>query len=119
VEKHPEVVRRIAAEGHAIGHHTYFHEEPKSVSSRQLMEEVGRTDALFKEILGERSRIFRPPWGKLTVGKLMRLWRAGQQVVLWNLDPKDSDRESAEEVRDLSAFRFITNFVRRKRIAGA
>jgi RecA-family ATPase len=30
-----------------------------------------------------------------------------------------SPTKTAEEVRDLSAFRFITNFVRRKRIAGA
>src|SRR5262249_22133542 len=44
-------------------------------------------------------RLFRPPHGKLTAGKLLRLWRGGQTVVLWNVDPKDFACRTGEELR--------------------
>jgi peptidoglycan/xylan/chitin deacetylase (PgdA/CDA1 family) len=89
MEKHPEVVRRVVVEGHAVGGHSFTHGEPGATSPRQLAEEIDRTERLFAQIVGRPSRLFRPPHGKLTPGKLWHLWRAGQGVVLWNVDPKD------------------------------
>jgi peptidoglycan/xylan/chitin deacetylase (PgdA/CDA1 family) len=96
-ERYPELVRRLAAEGHVIGHHSYYHSEPHSTSARQLQQEVHRTRALLNRLLGQAPILFRPPHGKLTGAKLWRLWRAGQTVVLWNVDPKDYALRSASE----------------------
>ena len=100
VREHPEIVRRIAAEGHVIGHHTYHHSKPGLMSPAQLMDEIRQTDALFSDILGRPVRLFRPPWGKLTAKKFLRLWRGGKTVVLWNVDPRDCDCGNADEVRE-------------------
>ena len=97
-ERHPEIVRRMADEGHAVGHHSYFHEEPHRVSARQLSEEVRRTRELLRGLLGTAPDLFRPPYGNLTAAKLWRLWGAGQSVVLWSTDPMDYARRSADEV---------------------
>jgi peptidoglycan/xylan/chitin deacetylase (PgdA/CDA1 family) len=99
-EQHPEVVKRIAAEGHVIGHHTFHHSDPGKVSAAELIDEIDRTDDLLSEIVGKRSSLFRPPWGKVTARKLFRLWRRGQRVVLWSADPKDCDCEGSDKVRD-------------------
>jgi peptidoglycan/xylan/chitin deacetylase (PgdA/CDA1 family) len=99
VEACPDLVRRMAAEGHAVGHHSYFHEPPHLTSARQLLAEVRRTCDLLDRLVGETPPLFRPPYGKLTVAKLWRLWWAGQTVVLWNVDPKDYACHSPEEVR--------------------
>jgi len=95
---HPELIRRMADEGHAIGGHTYAHHLPGQVNSRQLLDEVRRTDALLQQILGRGSRLFRPPFGKLTLGKLWRLWADSRSIVLWNNDPRDFAAASPDEL---------------------
>jgi peptidoglycan/xylan/chitin deacetylase (PgdA/CDA1 family) len=98
VERHPEIVRRMAAEGHDVGHHSYTHGEPAKTSSMALLEEVSRGARLLESILGRRPRLFRPPHGKLTLSKTLGLWAARQTVVLWNKDPKDFACGSAERL---------------------
>jgi peptidoglycan/xylan/chitin deacetylase (PgdA/CDA1 family) len=100
VERYPQVVRRILDERHAVGGHSFTHGDPRATSARDLAAEVDRTEELFEKIAGRRSRLFRPPHGKLTPGKLWRLWRGGQSIVLWNVDPKDFECKSAGELRD-------------------
>lgn len=97
-ERYPDLVRRIVAEGHALGGHSYSHSRPETTSARQLMAEVGRTCKLIEDMTGESTPLFRPPHGKLTFGKLVGLWAKGQSVVLWNVDPKDFACRSADEV---------------------
>lgn len=99
-EAHPEIVARIVAEGHAIGGHSYEHGPPDQVSARRLLEEVRRTADLLAGPLGHPTRLFRPPHGKLTLAKLWGLWRAGQSVILWNVDPKDFAGRTSGEVHD-------------------
>lgn len=99
VEQHPDLVRRIASEGHIIGHHTFHHSKPGLVSAGQLMDEIWQTDALFSDILGRSVRLFRPPWGKLTARKFVKLWARRKIVVLWNVDPRDCECDNVGEVR--------------------
>jgi peptidoglycan/xylan/chitin deacetylase (PgdA/CDA1 family) len=99
-ERFPDLVRRIAADGHAIGHHSFSHSDPRQTPARQLMEEVQCSQELFIHLTGRSSTLFRPPFGKLTAHKLWRLWRGGMTVVLWNRDPRDYARHAAQDVRD-------------------
>lgn len=100
-ERYPDLVRRVAAEGHVVGNHSYSHTEPCRTSAGQLADETRRTGDLLAALLGgEAPALFRPPKGQVTVAKLWRLWRARQTVVLWDTDPKDYARQSAAEVRD-------------------
>jgi peptidoglycan/xylan/chitin deacetylase (PgdA/CDA1 family) len=99
VEQYPNLVRRIVADGHALGHHSFSHGDPNRTSARQLREEVRKTKALLTTLLGKAPDLFRPPHGKLTAGKLWNLWRDGQTVVLWNVDPKDFSFQTPEGLR--------------------
>ena len=98
-EQYPELVRRMASEGHVIANHSYAHPRPGQRSAFQLMAEVARTDAYVESLLGIRPRLFRPPYGKTTPAQLWRLWRTGHSVVLWNVDPRDYARVESGEVR--------------------
>jgi peptidoglycan/xylan/chitin deacetylase (PgdA/CDA1 family) len=86
---HSDIARRMDREGHAIGHHSWYHFSPSSTGATQLVEEVQRSRQWLREHLGVDSRLFRPPHGRLSVGKVLRLWAIGQTVVLWNADPGD------------------------------
>ena len=89
-EQHPELVRRMAAEGHDVGHHSFTHGDPEQTSARALVAEARRSAGLLADLLGGAPpRLFRPPRGKLTATKAAGLWAAGQSIVLWNQDPKD------------------------------
>jgi len=98
-ERHPELIRRIVAEGHTLGHHSFTHSDPERTTAAQLLAEVRRTRSVLEEAAGGPLKLFRPPHGKLTVRKALGLWRDGQTVVLWNVDPKDFARGSANELR--------------------
>jgi peptidoglycan/xylan/chitin deacetylase (PgdA/CDA1 family) len=93
--RYPELVGRLVAEGHVIGNHSYWHRRPHQIAAGALMDEVEQTTEVLAELAGENTRLFRPPFGKLTAWKLARLWGMGQTVVLWNRDPKDFACRSA------------------------
>jgi peptidoglycan-N-acetylglucosamine deacetylase len=97
---HPDLVRRIAAEGHALGHHSYHHSPPHQTSSAALLAEVRQSRELLQQITGQAPSLFRPPLGKLTSGKLAGLWGLRQTVVLWNRDPRDYACQSARELEN-------------------
>jgi peptidoglycan-N-acetylglucosamine deacetylase len=99
VERYPGIVRRMAAEGHCVGNHSFHHSDPASTSARQLCQEVRRTATLLGGLLGHEVRFFRPPHGKLSALKLSNLWGAKQTVVLWTVDPKDYCCQSAADLR--------------------
>src|SRR5262249_58823644 len=86
-EAHPDLVARIAEEGHEIGHHSWAHTPPPETSALALVSEARKTSGLLERLLGWRPHLYRPPYGKLTPGKLVGMWALGQTVVLWNRDP--------------------------------
>ncbi|MCA9076401.1 MAG: polysaccharide deacetylase family protein [Planctomycetaceae bacterium] len=87
--EHPELVKRIVEEGHAIGNHSYTHSEPSRTAARQFADETRRTSELIDRLTGTHSSLIRPPKGKLSLMKFVHLWQNEQSIVLWNVDPKD------------------------------
>lgn len=65
-ERHPEVVRDIAARGHEVGNHTWTHPQLLETGIDTTAEEIGLTQGLLTELLGETPRWFRPPRGQVT-----------------------------------------------------
>lgn len=98
-EQNPELIRRIADEGHEIGNHTWSHSEPCRTSSWDFLAEVQRTDDLIEHLTGRRPPMMRPPKGELNWGKLNGLWRHKKTVALWNVDPRDYSFHNAPEVK--------------------
>lgn len=88
-EAHPKLLERMVREGHALGHHSYAHRRPRVASERDLVADLRRATAALERISGTPPQLFRPPFGELTPGSLLRAWLLGQSVVLWNRDPKD------------------------------
>lgn len=67
VEKNPEVLKRIFAEGHAIGNHSYDHDYDRLYASKEsFVEEMEQTDEAIFKVIGMRPFIIRAPGG--TVG---------------------------------------------------
>lgn len=107
-EEHPELVRRIIDEGHSVGNHTYLHPDPAAIDLRQLQREINSTNEVLNRIVGSRTKLFRPPYGRITIGCLAAVYRQAQTSVLWNVDTKDFKFDSRA---DLS--RWIDSYIPR------
>jgi peptidoglycan-N-acetylglucosamine deacetylase len=99
VERYPELVARIIAEGHALGEHGYAHYHPwKTGPVRTLKDFLRAAGALTRIGLPARRRLFRPPYGKLNLALLPYVVATRRRAVFWNLNPRDYERTAPEEV---------------------
>ena len=81
-----DLVRRMAAEGHQIGIHTFDHVELKGLSRRDFDLQVGKTRALIANLLGDGNYWLRPPYG--LIDKRAEDW-CGGPIILWSVGPGD------------------------------
>jgi hypothetical protein len=56
------LLRRIYAEGHEIGNHTFLHPDISNVSKTYMKVELNLTERLFAGVLGIKTALFRPPY---------------------------------------------------------
>lgn len=62
--RYPKLLKRIQAEGHLIGNHTYTHPNIAEISSAHLRLELNTTQRLFESRLGVTTVLFRPPYAE-------------------------------------------------------
>jgi peptidoglycan-N-acetylglucosamine deacetylase len=94
----PELVRRIAAEGHLIGNHSWSHPNLARTGASKIREELTRTSDTLEQITGERVKYFRPPFGarRPVVFRIAR--ELGLRVVTWNAMTSDWSEPSADRI---------------------
>jgi cellulose synthase/poly-beta-1,6-N-acetylglucosamine synthase-like glycosyltransferase/peptidoglycan/xylan/chitin deacetylase (PgdA/CDA1 family)/spore germination protein YaaH len=104
-EQHPDLVRRIVAEGHEIGNHTYYHPNLSLCWPEHIRLELNATQLLIETITGRSTTLFRPPYNADTspssLGDLVPLRIANDLhylVVLENIDPQDWARPGADVI---------------------
>lgn len=85
-EAHPEIVSRIAEEGHLIGNHTYSHLKLTAGNEAEFLEEINRTGEIIRDITGSTPAFCRPPFGVWNTRYEQKL---GIIPVLWDVDPRD------------------------------
>ena len=93
--RHPGLVRRIAAAGHAIGNHSHTHPEFRHLPLPRQLDEIARADAALRDILGERPIPFRTPRGALPPRLVTHLAARGRPIVFWSYDSLDYQRPDA------------------------
>ncbi len=83
-EKHPDLLRRIVAEGHEVGNHTYSHPFLYFKSRRRMAEEIDHTQTVIEKLIGIRPHLFRPPYGARWFGLVPILQERNMHLVLWS-----------------------------------
>ncbi|MBR2935327.1 MAG: polysaccharide deacetylase family protein [Oscillospiraceae bacterium] len=93
----PELVSRMAREGHQIGVHTYSHVSVVGLEQEEFCLQVEGTRRLIYSLLGERELWLRPPYGILDENA--QHW-ADSPVVLWSVDPEDWKDTNVDRIRE-------------------
>ncbi|MGH3312797.1 MAG: polysaccharide deacetylase family protein [Streptomyces sp.] len=100
LERHPEVGRRILAEGHELAVHGWRHERFWRPRPRSDVRDLRlAVDAVRRVSEGRRPLWYRPPYGVLTATRWAAARRLGLQPVLWTAWGRDwTARADADSV---------------------
>jgi peptidoglycan-N-acetylglucosamine deacetylase len=64
IESHPDIFRKIVAEGHSVGNHTYSHNIKFTIQNPQkVAEDIQLCQEIIEKETGLKPTIFRPPFG--------------------------------------------------------
>lgn len=93
VEMYPEITRRIVAEGHEIGNHTFTHGNLTKMGDDSVRTELRKCRDAIAKATGVQPRTLRPPYGALL--QRQRTWIHSEfnyPTIMWSVDPRDWQR---------------------------
>lgn len=104
-EANPDLLRRMVAEGHQIGSHTFTHPDLALVSRRQFELELNATQRLIEGETGRRTVLFRPPFAEDVepetpdqAGIVEEASRLGYFISGMGVDPNDWRRPGVDAI---------------------
>ncbi|WP_240203560.1 polysaccharide deacetylase family protein [Streptomyces actuosus] len=95
IEKYPELVQRMAAEGHEVASHTWDHKILTRIEPEEIRAELRRPNEAIERLTGHRPTLMRPPQGRTndTVHRICK--EMGLAEVLWSVTAKDYQTEDS------------------------
>ena len=95
----PELVKRMAREGHCVCNHTGKHADMSKITDlNNFKNELVSIEALYKDTTGkEMSKYFRPPEGKFNERTLAFASELGYKTVFWSFAYADWDNKAQME----------------------
>jgi peptidoglycan/xylan/chitin deacetylase (PgdA/CDA1 family) len=86
----PELLRRIRADGHAIGNHSFAHRPFVLATPGMIRRDLDRTDAVVRAATGAAPSFVRVPYGLRGPFTLRTVRAGGREPVGWSLYPRDA-----------------------------
>ena len=87
--RYPDLVRQIRRDGHEIGSHSDVHLRLTSLPVHHVLRDIRRSKHDLQDVLGERIRFFRPPYGFLTRSRYLAARAERLDVVAWTAAAED------------------------------
>jgi len=92
VKDQPELLKRMAAEGHLIGNHSWSHPDMTTLSNEKVKEELTKVKDAVAQITGQQEmRYLRPPRGIFSDRTLAVSKELGYTNVFWSIAYRDWD----------------------------
>ncbi|MGP3963288.1 polysaccharide deacetylase family protein [Nonomuraea sp. 3N208] len=96
----PELLRRMSAEGHLVGNHSWVHRDLSKQASSKIADSLGRTEDTIAAVIGQAPTLVRPPYGAVS-GELRDVARQhGFSLVTWNVDTGDEQGGKTADIAD-------------------
>lgn len=98
---HPQILKRMVAEGHEIGNHTWSHGDMTKVSQEAVRKELTDSRNAIVAATGVQPRLWRPPYGATNTN--LQNWikeEFGYPTIMWSVDPLDWKKPGASVVAD-------------------
>jgi peptidoglycan/xylan/chitin deacetylase (PgdA/CDA1 family) len=96
VRKHPDLYRRVVAEGHATGNHTFNHMNGWKTDVESYRSNIMKCDEVMSSLDDTyKPRLFRPPYGKITTRQITAL--SEYKIVMWDVLSIDYQKNLASD----------------------
>lgn len=101
-ERYQEDVKKIYAEGHDIGNHSYAHPHVASIDTDTLIADTKKCDVIVEELIGKTPMLYRAPYGEYSDKMLETLEdKMNKKVIQWDVDSRDwQKKRTASEMAD-------------------
>lgn len=97
----PDLVKRMVAEGHTVGNHTFHHPDMSKISTKEsFAKELGDLETLYQQTTGQpMTKFYRPPQGKYSESNLKMAQELGYHTFFWSLAYVDwyEDKQPTKE----------------------
>lgn len=97
-KQHPDIVRRIASEGHTVGNHTMSHSVTILRNHAFYQDEIKKNQELLKNITGTVPRDFRPPRGLFDIRCFREVASLDMRIVMWSYAPEDWKKTTSAKI---------------------
>ncbi|GED70344.1 delta-lactam-biosynthetic de-N-acetylase [Brevibacillus reuszeri] len=92
VKEQPELLKRMATEGHLIGNHSWSHPDMTTISNQKVKEELDKVKAAVIQVTGQKEMAYlRPPRGIFSDRTLSVTKDMGYTNVFWSIAYRDWD----------------------------
>ena len=91
IEGYPEIFKRIKADGHSIGNHTYSHLNGFTTCRKKYLEDIEKCQKLIPD-----TKLFRPPFGKFYPWQIKKL-KQQYKIIMWDVMAGDFDKNTSVE----------------------
>lgn len=90
VKKHPDLFKQIKTQGHIVANHTYSHLNGKKTPKDDYLADFKKCEEVFF------SKLFRPPYGKITKAQHDEVLKT-HQIIMWDVLSGDFDVAISQE----------------------
>jgi len=101
LQRYPEVAKKLIEEGHIIANHTYHHPNGWTSNTEKYIEETllceTEIDKIRPQTIDGKSKLFRPPYGKLKPSQSKILRKMGYKIIMWDVLSADFLQEVSKE----------------------
>lgn len=114
IGKYPEIFQKIIEEKHTVGNHTNNHLNGWKTSTEEYLKNIEESEKYFEEnrksfilslsaslktssVEGQNRKLFRPPYGKITLSQSRKLRKKGYKIIMWDVLSADFDTTISNE----------------------
>lgn len=99
IEQHPETFRRIIAEGHSIGNHTFSHSNDTGfLSASKMIKEIEACDEIISKTGNMKTDLYRPPFGVTNPNIAKAIKKTAKVSIGWNIRSLDTVTEDEKKI---------------------
>jgi peptidoglycan-N-acetylmuramic acid deacetylase len=118
IDKNPDLVKRMADEGHLVCNHTSNHKDLTKLTDDEIIANLKRLEDKYKSVTGyDMEKIFRFPEGRYSEHALACIKDMGYKTVFWSFayddwdekhqtDPKKAMKKILENTHNGAVFLF-------------
>ena len=98
IDKFPEAVKKIYEAGHEIASHSNTHPHVNNLSYEENIEEIEKSNDKIEKITGQRTKIYRAPYGEYNNTVIKAAQDKGYYTIQWSLDTLDYTGLTGDEM---------------------